>query len=391
MPTEIEAFIRDAAAMRGINPDIAVRVAETEGGVTEPARKGDFSGPPWYSGISFWAYQAHYGGAGTPYAAWGNTAGMGNGFTTLTGWQPGDPAAWRDCARYCLNRARTGGWGAWYGAASVGITDFMGIDRQVHFEPNAEVWDYETGSTVPLPTVVYTPSEPPHPQDSDFDCSQDSTEWALWSVGRRPSDQWLTQTMIDEGVMSPSLGLMDASGHGLAAFLERHYGEDGFTSTSVSPVSYDALLAESGRCPMLIGGRRWGAGGHWSGLRGAEDGVLLLANPAAGYAGINQRMTREQFDRLGSFSAVTLDHLDLTTPITDPTPVPPPVPVHPPPEELLAQIAAQSRYIAELETRLGVASVDYANDLDGLARGVQNVADALRALHPRPTSGRGTA
>lgn len=191
--------------------------------------------------------------------------------------------------------------------------------------------------------------------------------------------------MIAEGVVSPSLGLLDASGAGLSAFLVRHYGADGFTSTNVSPVSFDALLAEAGRCPMLIGGRRWGAGGHWSGLRGAEDGVLLLANPAAAYAGINQSMTREQFDRLGAFSAVTLDHPDLTEPITDPTPVPPPVPVYPPPEELLAQIAAQQRYIAELETRLGVASVDYARDLDGLAAGVANVAGALRALHPRPS------
>lgn len=387
--TDIEAFIREAAAMRGINPDVAVRVCNTEGGVTEPARLGDFSGPPWYSGKSWWALQLHYGGAGTPYAAWGGSAGMGNGFTTLTGWQPGDPAAWRDAARYGLNRARTGGWGAWYGAASVGIVDFVGIDRQYPFDPNAELWDYETGAAPPLPRVVYSPSEPPHPQDSDFDCSQDSTEWALWSVGRRPSDQWLAQTMIAEGVMSVNLGLLDASGAGLASFLNRHYGgaEGGFVSTNVSPVSFDALAAESGRCPLLIGGRRWGAGGHWSGLRAydAERGVLLLSNPAAGYTGINQEMTRSQFDARGPWSAVTLDHPDLTDAITDPTPVPPPAPVYPPPEELLAQIAAQQRYIETLETRLGVASVDYAADLDGLARGVKAVADALRALHPRPS------
>ena len=384
MTAEIESFIREAAAARGISPDIAIRVALTEGGVTEPARMGDFSGPPWYSGKSWWAYQAHYGGVGTPYATWGHTAGMGNGFTALTGWQPGDPAAWRDCARYCLNRARTGGWGAWYGAASVGITEFMGIDRQHVFDPNAELWDYETGTSPPVGKVVYVVSEPPHPQDTDFDCSQDSAEWALWSVGRRPSDQWLTQTMIAEGVVSPSLGLLDASGAGLASFLRRHYGEDGFDAANLSPVSFDALAAESGTYPLMIGGRKWGAGGHWSGLRGydAERDVLLLANPAAGYVGINQDMNREQFARLGAFSAVSLTHADLTDPIADPTPGTPPVPVPPPPEALLAQIAAQQAYIQTLETRLGVASVDYARDLDGLAQGVANVANALRALHP---------
>ena len=328
--TDIEQFIREAAAARGINPDIAVRVANTEGGVTEPARLGDFSGPPWYSGKSWWALQLHYGGAGTPYAAWGGSAGMGNGFTTLTGWQPGDPAAWRDAARYGLNRARTGGWGAWYGAASVGITAYMGIDRQQPWDATAEVWDYETGAAPSLPRVVYEPSEPPHPQDADYDCSQDATEWALWSVGRRPTDQWLTETMIAEGVLSRAQGLLDASGAGLAAFLTRHYGEDGYVGTSVTPVSFEQLVAESGRYPILIGGRRWGAAGHWSGLRAADaDGLLLLANPAAGYVGVNQTMSRDQFERLGAFSAVSLTHPDLTVPIGDPTPVPPPSPVPP--------------------------------------------------------------
>src|SRR5436190_7227243 len=385
MATDIERFIRDAASVRGINPDIAVRVCNTEGGVTEPARLGDFSGPPWYSGKSWWALQLHYGGTGTPWQAFGHTACMGNGFSALTGWQPGDPSAWRDAARYGLNRARTGGWNAWYGAATVGIRDFMGIDRQHPWDPNAELWDYETGSSPPLPRVVYEPSEPPHPQDSDFDCSQDSTEWALWSVGRRPSDGWLTQTMIAEGLLSYELGLMDASGAGLAAFLNRHYGGDGFVATSAGSVSFDDLVADCGQHPMLIGGRKWGAGGHWSGLRAYDvRDVLLLANPAAGYHGINQEMSREQFARLGPFSAVQLSHPDLEELILDPTPIPPPTPVPPPPEELLAQIAAQQAYIRDLETRLGVASVDYARDLDGLARGVQAVSDALRALHPAP-------
>ena len=195
--------------------------------------------------------------------------------------------------------------------------------------------------------------------------------------------------MIAEGVVSPSLGLMDASGAGLASFLNRHYGEDGFIAVSQSSCTFDGLARDSGRYPLMIGGRTWGAGGHWSGLR-AYDGerdVLLLANPAAGYVGVNQEMTRDQFARLGSFSAVSLTHPDLTDPIPDPTPIPPPVPVPPPPEALLAQIANQQAYIQMLETRLGVASVDYARDLEGLATGVANVAAALKALHPAPQPG----
>jgi hypothetical protein len=192
--------------------------------------------------------------------------------------------------------------------------------------------------------------------------------------------------MIAEGVLSYDLGLMDASGAGLAAFITRHYGADGFVGASRSQVSFDELMIGCGRYPMMIGGRRWGAGGHWSGLRAYDGGrdLLLLANPAAGYIGINQEMNRDQFERLGPFSAVSVTHPDLTTVIVDPTPVPPPCPTPPPLVALEEQIAAQQRYIAELETRLGVASVDYARDLDGLARGVANVSAALKALHPPP-------
>jgi hypothetical protein len=95
-----------------------------EGGVSEPARRGTFS-----TGSSWWPFQLHYGGAGTPYASLGNVAGMGNDFTALTGWQPGDPAAWKDSVDYALDKAKAGGWGPWYGAAAAGIHGFDGISR----------------------------------------------------------------------------------------------------------------------------------------------------------------------------------------------------------------------------------------------------------------------
>lgn len=381
--TEYEDFLRNAAAVRGISPDVAVRVANTEGGLTEPARCGDFSGAPWYSGKSWWMLQLHYGGAGTPYAAWGGSAGMGNGFTTLTGWQPGAPAAWRDACRYALNRARTGGWGPWYGAASIGVTGFMGIDRQVVFDSNAERWDYEQGQGAPIGRVVYRPSEPPHAQQHDYDCSQESAEWSLWSVGRKPDDSWMEQTMIAEGVISPELGLLNSSGAGLAVWLNRYYGEDGYTAHNVDPVSFDQLASDCGRYPMMFGGRRWN---HWSGLRAYDltRDVLLIANPSAGWQGVGQEMSRDQFSRLGSFSAVHLTHPDLTSVIVDPSPIPPPVPVPPSTDALVEQITSLRAELAVANTKLGVASVDYARDLDGLAKGVANVAEALRALHATP-------
>jgi hypothetical protein len=118
----VEAYIRQAAATRGIDPDIAVRVAQSEGGLV-PNRTGAFP-----TGKSFWPFQLHYGGAGTPYAQYGTVAGMGNAFTQKTGWQPGDPEAWRAATDYALDAAKQQGWGAWYGARNQGITGFQGIN-----------------------------------------------------------------------------------------------------------------------------------------------------------------------------------------------------------------------------------------------------------------------
>ena len=109
--TVFQDFNRHESLRRGIDPAVSEAAWNTEGGLTEAARLGDFSGPPWYSGKSWWAAQLHYGGEG--YESFGRTAGMGNSFTAKTGWQPGDPRAWRDALRYALDAVKAGGWGPW--------------------------------------------------------------------------------------------------------------------------------------------------------------------------------------------------------------------------------------------------------------------------------------
>lgn len=122
---EIADYIVEAAKAHGIDPSVAVRVAQTEGGVEEYNKLGDFSGPPWYSGKSWWPFQLHYGGKG--YEQWGHTAGMGNDFTRKTGWAPGDPDAWKASIDYALDIAKRHGWSQWYGASKHGIGDWEGI------------------------------------------------------------------------------------------------------------------------------------------------------------------------------------------------------------------------------------------------------------------------
>jgi len=166
------------------------------------------------------------------------------------------------------------------------------------------------------PQVTFSRQEPAHTQEHDYDCSQDSLEWALFSLGRRPADGWLESQMIADGIMSTAAGLLDGSGARLAAWIGEQYGEFGFSANNEASVDFQALADEIGPYPMLIGGHNWGGPrlGHWSGLQGydrARD-VLLLANPGGtGPLFGGQEMTREQFAARGPFSMVRVLHPDL--------------------------------------------------------------------------------
>lgn len=197
-----------------------------------------------------------------------------------------------------------------------------------------------------VPKVTYNASEPAHPQDKSYDCSQESLEWALWSLGRKPADGWLESTMIAEGVMSADAGLLDSSGAGLAAFIGRHYGEFGFYGNNERAVTFDGAAHEGDhQYPILVGGRRFGAAGHWVGVRGysASRDVLLLANPSDGYDGIRQEMTRAEWEARGPWSMVRVLHPDLLESFTAAPPAPDPVPEPP---------SRKSVLISEIRARL---------------------------------------
>lgn len=105
-----EAFIRAEAAKRGINPDVALAVAKSEG----------FSNPIGDNGTSFGAFQLHV----TPD---GRGNAVGDQFKKATGRDPSDPANERAAIQFALDDARAHGWGAYHGAARVGIGAWAGI------------------------------------------------------------------------------------------------------------------------------------------------------------------------------------------------------------------------------------------------------------------------
>jgi hypothetical protein len=102
---EKEAFIRSEAERRGINPDIAVAVAKSEG-FNNYSGDLDATGKP----TSFGAFQLHYPGVGR------NTAdGLGTLFTKQTGLDARDPRTEREQIRFALDQAKAGGWRPWHG------------------------------------------------------------------------------------------------------------------------------------------------------------------------------------------------------------------------------------------------------------------------------------
>ena len=126
----MESYIRQAAIARGIDPDVAMTVANSEGFNTYI---GDY-------GTSFGPYQLHYGG------------GLGDAFTKTTGKSARDQSTVRDQIDYALDNAATNGWGAFHGAARAGIGNFTGIGKDAHA---AGTSDGGTGQDTTDPITKY--------------------------------------------------------------------------------------------------------------------------------------------------------------------------------------------------------------------------------------------
>lgn len=118
---QMEAFIRREAARLGIDPEIALRVARSEG-----LQEGT-----WQSNVMQpYGREASYGPFQLHVDPTGKRPGMGNDFIRETGLDPADPANWEASTLFALKKAAQGGWGPWMGAIKAGITGKMGIGGQ---------------------------------------------------------------------------------------------------------------------------------------------------------------------------------------------------------------------------------------------------------------------
>lgn len=156
---------------------------------------------------------------------------------------------------------------------------------------------------------VYDWQEPAPIQNHDWDCSEEAIRWCLLAWGRTPDDSWMEASLIQAGVVTPASGCTDASGAGLASWVNREYAEFGYRAENEPYTDFDAVATEARthKHPLAIGGRGWY---HWSGVRGYDEllDCLQLANPANGYRGVYQTLSRAQWDQLGPFSLVRVTH-----------------------------------------------------------------------------------
>lgn len=133
----VEQYIRAAAQARGINPDVAVRVAKAEGGLNDPTRqslvtKGGRREP------SYGPFQLLIGGGDT-----GFPEGLGNR-AVQAGIDPRDPNQWQRGVDFALDEVNRRGWGQWYGAKAAGIDNWAGVKGNA--APPLKASDYPPSS-----------------------------------------------------------------------------------------------------------------------------------------------------------------------------------------------------------------------------------------------------
>lgn len=116
----LEEYIRASAQQRGINPDIAVKVAMAEGGLKDPTRQSLVT----KNGVrepSYGPFQLLVGGGST-----GFPEGLGNQ-ALAQGIDPRRPEDAYRAIDFALDTASKKGWGQWYGAKAAGLDNFAGI------------------------------------------------------------------------------------------------------------------------------------------------------------------------------------------------------------------------------------------------------------------------
>lgn len=101
---DVEAYIRSSASARGVDPEVAVQVAKSEGLYNYVGDRGSSFGP----------FQLHYGGVAGAGPGM-QSPGLGDAFTRKTGLDARDERTVRQQIDFALDWAKVHGWSDWHG------------------------------------------------------------------------------------------------------------------------------------------------------------------------------------------------------------------------------------------------------------------------------------
>lgn len=116
--TPVEEYLRQAALVRGMDPDIVIRAAKSEGGLKDPFRQSDvITGgrrEPSYGPL-----QLLVGGPGTGFPSGLGNAAIAAGIDPRKNWKGG--------IDFALDTVAREGWKQWYGPRKAGIGRWDGV------------------------------------------------------------------------------------------------------------------------------------------------------------------------------------------------------------------------------------------------------------------------
>jgi hypothetical protein len=174
--------------------------------------------------------------------------------------------------------------------APLQTVDYLLLSEQEELGP--DWWEY------------YDPNAYQPRQTASWTCSACSLAWVERATQVNPNaDEWSAVEEIGQPQnINPTYGLMDGSGAQLQRVLRDSYD----IPSSQAWLTFDSAYAVYASTLGMMSGGTWY---HWVGVRGVDgNGNLWIANSAPGYQGVDSILGRDDFNRLGPFSCVWLEH-----------------------------------------------------------------------------------
>jgi hypothetical protein len=139
------------------------------------------------------------------------------------------------------------------------------------------------------------------PQHFSWNCAACALDWVLRSTRLAPETHTPFDAQREIGYphnINPQYGLMSGDGRAVREVYS-DYGQN----TRQAWLDFDSVYELAQVTTGQMSGSNWY---HWVSLRGVSGNALWIANSAPGFRGVFSVLSRQDFERLGSFSVVWL-------------------------------------------------------------------------------------